>query len=128
MKKTNEIDPSKPLFHWCPRFEKCSANRCPFAAGPDGPLARRDPEIGAKKRLRGEEKCGLAKSRRMRLWESLSEEKKSLLPYRGMFKREFSARQRWENLPEEEKAKRTARLVKIQKRDFIPANQEESEK
>ena len=117
MAKTKEIDPSKPPFHWCPRFEGCSANRCPF-----------DPEIDKKKKLRGEEKCRLAKSRRMRLWDSLPEEKKALLPYRGMFKREFSARQRWDNLPEEEKAKRTARLVKIQKRDFIPANQGESQK
>src|SRR5512139_330647 len=64
-KKMKEIDPSKPPFHWCPRFERCSANRCPF-----------DPEIGKKGTLRGEERCRLAKSRRMRLWDTLPEEKK----------------------------------------------------
>ncbi len=117
MKTMKEIDPSKPPFHWCPRFEKCSANRCPF-----------DPEIGKKVTLRGEEKCKLAKARRMRLWESLPEEKKALLPYRGMFKREFSARQRWENLSEEEKGKQTARLVKIKKGEFLHAKQGESER
>jgi hypothetical protein len=113
MAKRRQIDPGKPPFHWCPRFDKCSANRCPF-----------DPEIGKKVTLRGEERCKLAKSRRMRLWESLPEDKKALLPYRGMFKREFSAKQRWENLPEEEKARRTAKLVKIQKGGFIHANQD----
>jgi hypothetical protein len=64
----------------------------------------------------------------MRLWDSLPEEKKALLPYRGMFKREFSARQRWDNLPEEEKAKRTARLVKFQKGGFIHVKQGQEEK
>jgi len=117
MAKTKEIDPSKPPFHWCPRFEKCSANRCPF-----------DPEIAAKKRLLGEEKCRLAKSRRMKLWESLPEEKKTLLAYRGMFKREFSALKRWQDLPEEEKARRTAKLVKFQKGHSIHANQKQEEK
>jgi len=117
MKKQREIDPTKLPFHWCPRFDKCSANRCPF-----------DPEIEGKKTLRGEEKCRLAKARRKRLWESLPEEKKSLLPYRGMFKREFSALQRWQELPDEEKARRTAKLVKFQKGDFIHAKQEQSEK
>ena len=117
MKNQKKIDPNKPPFHWCPRFEKCSANRCPL-----------DPDIEGKKTLRGEEKCRLAKSRRMRLWESLPEEKKSVLPYCGMFKREFSARQRWQDLPEEEKARRTARLVKIQKGGFIHVNQGQEEK
>ena len=115
MKKQREIDPGKPPFHGCPRFEKCSANRCPF-----------DPDIEGKKTLRGEEKCGLAKSRRMRLWENLPEDRKTLLPYQGRFKAEFSARKRWQDLPEEEKAKRTARLVKFKKGGFIHANQEEA--
>jgi hypothetical protein len=117
MGKKKEINQSKPPFQLCPRFEGCSANRCPF-----------DPEIDGKKTLRGEERCRLAKSRRMRLWESLPEEKKNLLPYRGMFKREFSALKRWQELPEEEKAKRTARLVKFQKGHFIHAKQEETPK
>jgi hypothetical protein len=117
MKKQKEIDPSKPPFHWCPRFDFCSANRCPF-----------DPKIEGKTTLKGEEKCKLAKSRRMRLWESLPEEKKALLTYRGMFKREFSARKRWQDLPEEEKARRMAKLVKFQKGHFIHANQEQDQK
>lgn len=117
MERKKVTDPSKPPFHSCPRFEKCSANRCPF-----------DPEIEGKRTLRGDEKCRLAKSRRIRLWESLPEEKKSILPYHGMFKGEFSARQRWQDLPEEEKAKRTARLVKFQKGHFIHANQGQEEK
>jgi hypothetical protein len=112
-----EIDPSKPPFHWCPRFEKCSANRCPF-----------DPEIEGKKTLHGEEKCRLAKSRRMRLWKSLPEDKKALLPYRGMFKREFSAWKQWQDMPEDEKAKRMAKLIKFKKGDFLHVNQGESEK
>lgn len=117
MKKQKEIDPSKPPFHWCLRFEKCSANRCPF-----------DPEIQAKTRLKGEERCKLAKKRRMRLWDSLPEEKKILLPYRGMFKKEFSGWKRWQDMPEEEKAKRMAKLVKFQKADFAHANQGEIKK
>lgn len=117
MKNKKEIDPSKPPFHWCPRFDKCSANRCPF-----------DPEIEGKTTLKGEEKCKLAKSKRMRLWDSLSEDKKAFLPYCGMFKREFLARKRWQDLPEEEKEKRTARLVKFQKGRFIPVNQGQSGK
>jgi hypothetical protein len=118
MAKMRQIDPSKPPFHWCPRFDRCSANRCPF-----------DPEIGKKVTLRGEEKCGLAKSRRMRLWEgdTLPEEKKALLPYQGMFKREFSARQRWDNLPEEEKArKREVLTAQIKKARLLRGNQGQS--
>jgi len=117
MKKQRETESGKPPFHLCPRFEKCSANRCPF-----------DPEIEGKKTLRGEEKCRLAKPRRMRLWEGLPEEKKTLLPYQGMFKGEFSARQRWDNLPEEEKARRTARLVKFKKGHLSHVNQEQEQK
>ena len=105
MRKMKEIDPGKPPFHWCPRFEKCSANRCPL-----------DPEIEGKATFRGEERCRLAKSRRMRLWESLPEEKKALLPYRGMFKREFSGWKRWQEMPEEEReAKRAIFRARIEK-------------
>ena len=117
MKNTKVIDPSKPPFHWCPRFDHCSANRCPF-----------DPEIQGKTTFRGEERCKLAKLRRMKLWESLPEDRKALLPYQGLFRKEFSARKRWQDLPEEEKAKRTERLVKFQKSKIIHANQGETEK
>lgn len=114
MGKQKQIDPSKPPFHWCPRFDFCSANRCPF-----------DPEIEGKTTLKGDEHCRLAKKRRMRLWESLPENKKGILPYRGMFKREFSAWKRWQDMPEEEKARRTAKLVKFQKHEILHANPEE---
>jgi hypothetical protein len=108
MKKTKEIDLSEPPFHWCPKFEKCSANRCPF-----------DPEIGGRTTLRGEEKSRLAKIRRMRLWEGLPEEKKSLLPYRGMFKKEFSGWKRWQNMPEAEReAKKAVLRARIEKPDL----------
>jgi len=118
MKKEKQIDLSKPPFHWCPRFEGCSANRCPF-----------DPEIEGKKTLRGEERCKLAKSRRMRLWESLPEEKKSLLPYRGMFKREFSGWKRWQDMPEEEReSKKMILRARIEKARFALGNQSEAQK
>ena len=118
MKKQREIDPTKLPFHWCPRFDKCSANRCPF-----------DPEIEGKKTLRGEEKCRLAKTRRMRLWETLPEEKKTSLPYRGMFKKEFSGWKRWQDMPEEEKEKRKAELkARIEKVRFVSGNQSEAKK
>ena len=112
MEKEKMNNQNKPPYHSCPRFDKCSANRCPF-----------DPEIDRKEAFRGEEKCRLAKSRRMRLYESLPEEKKSLLPYRGMFKREFSGWKRWQDLPEEEKAKKKAALTaQIQKSRFVRGN------
>jgi len=117
MRKQKQIEPGKPPFHLCPRFEGCSANRCPF-----------DPAIDGKMTLRGEERCKFAKKRRMKLWESLPEEKKALLPYCGMFKKEFSAWKRWQDMPEEEKQKRLSKLVKFQKRDFIHVNQGETEK
>jgi len=117
MRNQKQIEPGKPPFHLCPRFDFCSANRCPF-----------DPEIDGKKTLRGEERCKLAKSRRIRLWETLPEDLKSLLPYTGMFKKEFSALKRWQDLPEDEKQKRLSKLVKFQKRDFIHANQGETQK
>jgi len=64
----------------------------------------------------------------MRLWDSLPEDKKALLPYRGMFKREFLAWKRWQDMPEEEKTRQMAKLVKFQKRDLLHANQGESGK
>ena len=76
----------------CPRFSKCSVNNCPLTAKyPDWPVAEDDEQ----------KKCTLGKAYRVRLAEGHSE-----LKYSGMTQREFKAKERWENLPPEEREKR----------------------
>lgn len=88
----------------CSRFDFCSANLCPL-----------DPEIG--KRGQDEEddpRCEMAKATRHAYWLSMPPEIRSLLPFQGYFKAEFtrigSARARWESMTEEQKAIVRSRL------------------
>jgi hypothetical protein len=64
----------------------------------------------------------------MRLWDGLPEDKKALLPYCGMFKREFSAWKRWQDMPEEEKARHMAKLIKFQKSPLLHVEPGENQK
>ncbi len=88
----------------CSRFDFCSANLCPL-----------DPEI--VKRGPDEEedpKCEMAKATRHAYWISMPPELRSLLPFQGYFKAEFtrigSARARWESMSEGQKATVRSRL------------------
>jgi hypothetical protein len=72
----------------CPRFKFCSANRCPL-----------DSDIDLRNEIKGEEKCGMAKSIRLRIGKEFNLEKM------GLTEREWSARKRYENLSPEDKEK-----------------------
>lgn len=72
----------------CPRFKFCSANRCPL-----------DSDIDLRNELKGEDRCGVAKSVRLRIGKEFNLEKL------GLTDREWSARKRYENLSLEEKEK-----------------------
>lgn len=87
----------------CSRFEFCSASKCPL-----------DVLINFRSEINGDPKCEMAKATRHKYWESMSPESRSLLPYEGYFESEYrrmkSARERWDSLPEDEKARIKARL------------------
>lgn len=72
----------------CPRFSSCSVNKCPL-----------DSDINLRNELKGEEKCGMAKSIRLRIGKEFNLEKI------GLTDREWSARKRYDNLSPEEKEK-----------------------
>ena len=85
MKKITEEE-NLVIMKKCPRFEKCSVNKCPL-----------DYFINQRVELQGEPKCSLGKSRRKRIGKGTN------LPYQGMTKREWSGEKRWRELPEEKK-------------------------
>lgn len=70
----------------CPRFGSCSVNKCPL-----------DPDINLRNELKGEKKCDMAKSVRLRIGKEFNLEKL------GLTDREWSARKRYENLSPEDK-------------------------
>ena len=76
----------------CPRFKFCSANRCPL-----------DLDIDLRNELNGEEKCGMAKSIRLRIGKEFNLEKM------GLTEREWSARKRYESMSAEDKEKLVSR-------------------
>jgi hypothetical protein len=99
-------------FKKCSRFQRCSANVCPL-----------DTQMAEKETLPGEEACTLPKTRRMALAAPYPE----LLPWRGLWARELASLQRWEALPEAERAARIeagkARLLAARLRKGSVANE-----
>lgn len=79
----------------CPRFQKCSVPSCPL-----------DPNQGNRTVLKGEPKCTLAKSIRLRLGKSAG------LPRKGLTRKEWAAKKRWQKLSEVDRQSRIANLRK----------------
>lgn len=90
---------NEPMYQ-CPRFPSCSVNVCPL-----------DPEHELRSFIPGDEKCDMRRSVRERIAGQYPE----LLPAGGLLPRDRRSDQRkaaWDALPEEEKARRLARLKK----------------
>lgn len=85
----------------CPRFSKCSVNRCPLDVG-----------IDLRNELDGEEKCGMEKNVRLRIGKQFN------LKKLGLTNAEFSAFQKWESRSEEEKDEIRNKMIKL--REKIP--------
>lgn len=84
----------------CPQFEGCSVNRCPL-----------DPAVEVREQLANdpETRCGTRRSTR----ERIAAKYVDILPWQGLTPREQRkerARARWLALPDEERARRVARL------------------
>ena len=76
-------------YHECSSFNLCSVNVCPL-----------DPFSNEKEILPGEDKkCRGEKPMRQRIALKYP----NLLPYQGLTKRQFEARQKWDALPPEKK-------------------------
>jgi hypothetical protein len=86
---------SEKIMKKCSRFSSCSVNRCPL-----------DVDINLRNELKGEPKCDMAKSIRLRIGME------SKLLKLGLTDREFSARQKWESKSDEEKIEIKNRLAK----------------
>jgi hypothetical protein len=71
----------------CPRFEHCSATKCPL-----------DYWQGVRVKLAGDESCGVAKSIRMRIG------KNTKLPLKGLTQREFTGQRHWDQKSDSEKS------------------------
>jgi hypothetical protein len=94
--KTFSETHANAIMKLCPRFLRCSAPICPL-------------DLLQEKRsyIKGEPKCGLSKSRRIKIAKGTS------LLRRGMTKREWSAYKYWQDLTEAEREKNFARLRAI---------------
>ena len=90
-------------YELCNRYSECSVNNCPL--DPLYPERYTDP-------LDLEQKCGYAKSYRVKISEQFLE----VLKYGGLTVREFNNKQRWDNMPEEEKQKRIQRIAEVNAR------------
>lgn len=77
----------------CPRFQRCNVPVCPL-----------DPLQDQRTYLKGEPRCQLPKSRRIRLAEPTN------LPRQGMTKREWAAHQSWTAMDEEQRLARKSGL------------------
>lgn len=76
-------------YHECPSFDICSAPKCPL-----------DPDIKERDgRYPEEEKCRANKPTR----QKISMKYPNLLPYQGLFGREWHGRQRWLALTPEQR-------------------------
>jgi len=76
-------------FQECPRFLKCSVNKCPLS-----------PDYNFQDSVRADQetKCTLAKSIRSRIGAKYPN-----LPYGGLTRREYAGKKAWEDKPEEER-------------------------
>ncbi len=93
---------------FCSRFESCSAPKCPL-----------DPCVNSRTEADGDPKCTMPKATRHKYWLSMPEDLKDALPFQGYLEAEFkrikAARERWESLPEDDKAAVKDRLRKFKK-------------
>jgi len=76
----------------CPRYPKCSVPICPL-----------DAEKDRRVYLKGEPKCTLPKSIRMRLGKDL--------PWKGLFPREYATWKQWQGKSPEERSRLAKKLV-----------------
>jgi len=90
--KSSEIE-SHQIMIRCPKFQNCSAPVCPLDLLQDYRTA-----------LRGEPKCTLKKSRRLKI------AKETKLERQGFTRTEWAAKKRWEGLSESEIKRRMAKL------------------
>ncbi len=88
-----------PMYE-CPSFNVCSAPLCPL--DPD-----RDERVSSK----GEDKCRANRPTR----ERIGEKHANLLPYKGLTKREYDGKKRWEGLPPQKKKLIAERAAKLNK-------------
>ena len=91
---------NKMPYHECPSFNTCNSNICPL-----------DPFPNDKYKLPGEAKCKGEKPMRMRIAAKYPE----LLVYKGLTRKQFMARERWEALSPEEKELMRKSCVKMKK-------------
>lgn len=87
----------------CPRWERCSVNRCPLDPGYNAyPRLATDPQ----------KDCPMESGVRLRIGSKYPD----LLPNRGLSRAEASARARYDSLTEAEKAAKTAILAEARKK------------
>jgi hypothetical protein len=84
----------------CPSFDYCSAPRCPL-----------DPDIDDRISLKGEDKCKAQKPTRMKIAEKYP----NLLPYKGLFKKQYVGKMLWERKSSQEREKITQALANSRK-------------
>ena len=95
MDKSPEIASGR-LMQQCPRFNRCSVPICPLDLLQD----RRDY-------VPGELKCRLPKARRLQIGQGTALERQ------GLTRKEWAAKQRWDNLSETERQAATERLTPV---------------
>jgi len=95
------------IMQQCPRFERCDVPICPL-----------DPNQDQRTSLVGEKRCPLAKSYRVRIGKSAG------LPRKGLTRKEYAAKERWDQLDESEKLRRTSylrpfgRFIRVSQKEF----------
>jgi len=97
-------------FYRCPRYNRCSVNNCPLH--PIYPDLQTDEEDVEKK-------CGVAKSIRIRIAGEFT----GVLKFNGLTAGEYKAKQRYENMSDENKTKMKESLSKINSKLVIEVNE-----
>lgn len=85
-------------FRECPRYDSCSCNKCPL-----------DPLIDQRRVLPDDEKCKAWKSTRMKIAAKYPK----LLPYGGLYKKQWEAKKRWADMDPAKKELILGRLIPI---------------
>lgn len=99
----NPTDPDRPteieatrLMQRCPRFQRCGAPACPLDLHADRRVVLPTDPV-----------CGLPRAKRLALAAGTP------LPHVGLTPQEWKRQQAWAKLPEEERARRKARLERF---------------
>jgi len=82
----------------CPRFKKCSVNKCPL-----------DSESNLRVKLSGEKKCDMAKSIRLKIGKQYN------LLELGLTKAEYTGYKKWNSKSEEEKNQIKRRMCEVRR-------------